>query len=492
MAGVAILDTRSPIKNTSLNTILGWFSEDKKTNVSIQTLFHQQGWFHRCVDLRAKSIQSMPWSITATGSDTVVWDSDAPELPEQLKVLDNLPGLLYLWEASLVTVGSAYTIKENEGRGISNLFYLSPTKVEPIKTPSRGVVGYKRNVNSGQETYDVEDMIAIHSLDPFIENGPGVSGATAGKKNVQVLRALDGFLANFLDKGAIKATILTVDGGENIHPDQVQNLRTKWNKMLGGWFNGGENEVFNSKVKPEVIGEGLSDLSDSDLTSEQREAVCAALGIPFSLVMSNAANFATAELDHVNYYMFTVVPQAKFLQRQLNRQLFSEMGYRFTFHPEQLEVMQRYELDKAQKVVQITGGPVLTMDEGRELLGYEPLGSREIVVDAREEDTQPRQLAAATEESADESAADVKGLLQSIQEQLEALKVQPVAVEAKWQSDTGKEQDITAWRRKISRNDRGVKFSPDHLSEYEAAIIRQRIDDGEELDAVFAPPFVGF
>ena len=490
MAGVALLDTRSPLKSTSLNTILSWFSEDKKTNVSIETLFHQQGWFHRCVDLRAKSIQSMPWSITKSGSDNIIWDSDSPDMPEELKVLDNLPGLLYLWEASLVTVGSAYTIKENDGRGLSNLFYLSPTKVKPIKTPARGVVGYKRMVNSGEEKYDAEDMIAIHSLDPFVENGPGVSGAVAGKKNIQVLRALDGFLASFMDKGAIKATILTVEGGENILPDQVQNLKEKWNKMLGGWFNGGKNEIFNSKVKPIVIGEGLSDLSDSDLTSEQREAVCASLGIPFSLVMSNASNFATAELDHINYYVFTVVPQAKFLQRKLNQQLFSEMGYRFTFHPEQLEVIQRYELDKAQKVVQITGGPVLTQDEGRELLGYKPLMAADIVVDARVEDDQPRQLAESTQ--GDGSQDDVKALLASIQEQLSTIKAEPVAVEAEWESDTGKEQDLSNWRKKIKAKGREAKFAPDHLSQYEAAIIRQRLDDGEELDAAFAPPFAGF
>jgi hypothetical protein len=46
---------------------------------------------------------------------------------------------------------------------------------------------------------------------------------------------------------------------------------------------------------------------------------------------------------------------------------------RFEFQPQKLEVFQASELQKAQAVAEVVGKPVLLVDEGRELLGYEPL-----------------------------------------------------------------------------------------------------------------------
>jgi len=509
MAGVKVLDTRNPLKATSLNTILSWFNQDKKTKADVTTLFHEQGWFHRCVDLRAKTIQNMPWSITTTGSDKPIWSSDDAQVPDELAFVEQLPRFLYMWEAALVTVGKAYTLKESDGQD-DGLHYFNPIKIEPVKTKERGIVAYKRQVNGEQEIYSAEDMIALFHPDPFVENGP--ASQQAGLQNARVLRALDGFLVSFLDKGLIKATILSVEGGEHAQPEQLEKLKKSWKKTLAGWFNGGDQHIFNSKIKPIPIGEGLNDLSDAKLTKDQREAVCAALGIPLSLMMGSAANFATAEQDHVNYYSFTAIPEAKFLMRELNKQLFSPAGYELTFHPERLEIIQRYELDKAAKVVQVVGAPVLTQDEGRELLGYQPLGASEIVIDAREEE--PAQISAGDEDMSQED--EQKAIEDIVRRVLEEQKPKEVVTDWKVAGGdllyavskgtggvvempvinhgiTSYDADLKNWRRKISKKDnRQVKFNPDHLSAYETAIIKQRLETDMPLDEVFDPPFVGF
>ncbi len=477
--------------------------------MSIPTLFRENGWFHRCVDLRAKSIQNMPWSITKSGSDNVLWDSDMPEVPKELQFASHLPRLLYMWESALVTVGKAYTLKESEGRSIDSLFYFNPLKVEPVKTSSEGIVAYKRTVNAGVETYPVEDIIALFHPDPFVENGPAAQSSAA--KNAQVLRALDGFLVSFLDKGLIKATILSVEGAENVQPDQLTKLKNAWKKTIAGWFNGGEQQIFNSKVTPHTVGEGLGDLNNNKLTQEQREALCRALGIPVSLMMSNAANYATAELDHINFYVFTVVPESKFLMRELNRQLFSMLGYKFCFHPERLEVIQRYELDKAAKVVQVVGGPVLTQDEGRALLGYEPLGSMDLVETTPKED-EPQQL---TEGDMGDEQKSIEAIVLRVLEERKPkeIKLEPqvtfdgsdllyaldkdsrgvIDVPVVNHGISSKELDIKNWKRRIKKKDnRKVRFEPEHLNEYEAAVIRERLDTDMPLDEVFREPFVGF
>lgn len=503
---IKVLDTRSPAVKTSFNQILSWFDEGKKTNVSVQTLFQENGWFWRCVDLRARSIQNMPWSITRSGSEVVVWDCDMPDIPEELAFAEMLPRFLYMWEASLVTVGKAYTLKESEGSSVDNLFYFNPLKVEPVKTAADGIVAYKRTVNSGTETYAAEDMLAMFSPSPFRENGPGAE--TAAKKNARVLRALDGFLESFLDKGLIKATILSVEGGEHVPEDQKRKLKDAWKKTIAGWFNGGEQHIFNSKVTPHTVGEGIKDLSSKELNRDQRIGVCTALGIPPALMIDNAANMNTADKQELQFYVSTVIPQAKFIMRELNKQLFSAMGYRFMFEPKKLEVMQQYELEKAQKVVALVGGPVLTLDEGRELLGMEALGrDQTVVMDAREEE--PRQLEAPEKEDepVDEQKAIeaiVKRVLaeqKPVEIRLDQVKIDGEELLYGLKEAHGKRSatesstniDIKNWKRRIKKKDnRKVRFEPDHLNDYETAVIRERLETDMPLEEVFSPPFVGF
>lgn len=527
MAGVLdmieLLNPSAPaFKSASINQVIArMLGDTKKTKATIQTLFHEQGWFWRAVDLRAKSIQNLPWHITRVGSEDPVWDCDDPGIPDELAFAKDLPRLLYLWEACLVTVQKAYTLKESEGRGVDGLFYFNPTKVEPVKDADRGIYQYKRMVNGSYEYYDAEDMLALFHADPFVEAGPGV--ATAAKKNVEVLRALEGFLHSFMDKGAIKATLLTVDGDFGGSGQEAEDARSRlkkaWNRFLSGWSNGGAAQIFSHKVTPHTIGDGLKDLSNGELTKQEREAICAALGIPMSLMMSNAANFATAEMDQVNYIKHTVEPEAKFIMRALNEQLFTPAGFRFVFEARKLEVLQRYELDKASKVQAVVGQPVLTVDEGRELLGYAPLtGSQDASQEDRDTSTQPEADEALTE--------DVKALVlefrefREFKETIQARKGfevpqsipvpsplpyvstvdlgyrdvsgLPLDLSDEQLKESVREYDLKAWQRKVKRKGRDVKFSPDHLNAFEAAVIRERLETDAPLDEVFKEPFINF
>ena len=136
MAGIVTYNPAA--KNISLNTIQSWFEQDRKTNVSVQTLFREQGWFRSCVEMRARSIQNMPWVITSTGSKDPIWSSEDAEVPENLQFVRNLPEMLYKFEASLVCTGRAYALKENAGSGISGLMYFHPLRCETLKSASIG------------------------------------------------------------------------------------------------------------------------------------------------------------------------------------------------------------------------------------------------------------------------------------------------------------------------------------------------------------------
>ena len=118
-----------------------------------------------------------------------------------------------------------------------------------------------------------------------------------------------------------------------------------------------------------VIGEGLSELTNNDLTKERREDIATALGVPHSLLFSNAATFATARQDTANFMQQTIIPEAQSIQQVLNAQLFKPMGYTFEFRPEELQSFQEEEVQRAQAFAFYTqtmppeiAGPILGID----------------------------------------------------------------------------------------------------------------------------------
>src|SRR5690606_19976468 len=133
-------------------------------------------------------------------------------------------------------------------------------------------------------------------------------------------------------------------------------------------------------LKPHVIGEGVKELSNADLTLEQRQAIASAFGVPWVLVMDDAANYATAVVHERGFLLRTVIPQAQVIEDALNAFL-GLYGLALRFEPERAETMQQYELEKAAQVVAVCGGPVLTRNEGRQMLGREPLDEFEAGTD---------------------------------------------------------------------------------------------------------------
>lgn len=383
MAGVRSLnytDATGQTKSLNLLDKEAWreifpeFYDGADRNPSLIQLYREQGFLRRAVDVRASALSDIPWSVTQQGGDDPVWTHDG-EVPEQLQAISDLQHVLFEIEASLTLLGRAYRLKEVRQGQEMGLRILPAQQMKPQKGRySSDVDHYKRTVNGDTEKHQPEDVVAVHYPDAFTDRPPTGPGRSA-KNDAEVLHALSRFLDSFLDRGLIKATILTVEGGA---PEKERNRLEKWwNRWFSGANKGGQQKVINSAVEPKTVGDGLSDLSDTEIVQQARQAISTALGVPHSVVMSDAANFATANADRLNFYQQTIIPDARLIESALNRQYFRERGFRFEFHPDRVEALQAYELEKAEAVQKVVGRPVLSVDEGRELLGYEPVGQDE-------------------------------------------------------------------------------------------------------------------
>ena len=243
----------------------------------------------RAVTLVSDAVGSMPFAIMR--GDTEI-DTSA-EYKNALGILPNLPAMLSLIETSILMWGAGYWfIGRNRGRRAKEIRYLAPSTIRPIIEPGEGLKGFTRVIGSNQIELAIDEVVYFWLPDPSIEVGPpSWSPVKSAIRAAGVLGSMDRFTTNFFDRGAIKATLLTVPA--TTRKADRETLRAWWRTVFGGVKNAFATEVINADdVKPVVIGEGIESLSNAELTREKREDIAVALGVPYSLLFPDAATFA--------------------------------------------------------------------------------------------------------------------------------------------------------------------------------------------------------
>lgn len=298
---------------------------------------------YRCVQVRASALAGLPWAVLR-GED-VVWESSDDEAPPALAFLAELPELLLRSEMALCLFGRGFWYKERNRVRVLGLRWLTPYYVTPIWHEVDGLIRFDRTVNGVMVPLAIDDVVYLR-LPGQHETLPDIPPSRAALAAAGVLKNVDQFAEHFFGRGAIKGTLLTVDG--NPAPQEKEKLKAWWQRFFAGVKSAWNTEVISAKVTPVTVGEGIQELSSTTLTAEKREDIATAIGVPHSLVLSNAATYATASADRLNLYDMTVIPQAKQLARQINRQLLEPLGYRLQFRPEEMSLYQADEQARSQ------------------------------------------------------------------------------------------------------------------------------------------------
>lgn len=432
------------IQPVDLAKILGGGSAADK--LTVRSAWTYQAWLRRCVDLRAQAFAGVPWQLRR--GETVVWDSEDETRPDDLDTLHNLPLLMYLAEAAQALEGRTYALITRRRGQFHGLQWWDPTSVTEAYDDRTGrLVGFERRHRVG-EPYRVDDVFHLYAPDPYTEIGPALGDGAAARVHADVLHSVATFADNYLDRGLIKAgMILTPPGTQKEERDRIESW---FERVWRGVKNAGNWKVFNSQGAEFVaIGEGLKDLSDKQLNEDQRVAVAAGLGVPYSLVAPDGDAYASKTADQRDLYLFKVLPSTRRFQAAVNRQVLEPLGLRIVFQPGRLDVFQELELAKAEKLMLLTGGKaIITQDEAREMLGKDPMPQEE---------------------------------------------EEPEAVPVEEEDMTGRAvEEVKAWRRKASTKGAGAPFETRHIPARVARVIRQRLADGEDLDAAFRPPWGPF
>lgn len=318
-----------------------------QTQRKVSTAFDTLGIMNRCVHVRGTTIQSLPWSIYK-GENTFI-SSDEVEFPEGFEWLEDLSSYLYLIESCMTLLNEAFILKipsVKNATGVKGFQWLQPDSMEPI-WGDNGITHFERRMPSGEiKKFSKEEILYIWRQDPFSETSPAVPPALAAWTSTNVLGNYDEFVRSFFARGAIKATILKV--GRGARPAERVRLKKFWQRMMSGVANAWTTEVVSNDVEPVIIGEGVSDLDNAALYDARKRDIATTMGVPHSILFSNAATYSTAEVEERAFYTYTIIPESTNIAQQLNNKVFRELGLRFAFEWPRLNIFQSSAKERAE------------------------------------------------------------------------------------------------------------------------------------------------
>lgn len=320
--------------------------QEQQAAADMLACYQSVPWLFRAVQMRCDAVSKMPFRITKKGSTSKDAFDDSANYQNKLGFLPNPTRLFWLIEAASSFWGSAYLWRSYNERRVLGLRYLLPPTITPEIDEDQGLTGFTRYLNGQPKHSTTADIVYLWRPDPFVEIGPPLSSpVSAALSAANVLLNVDLFAAAFFQRGAIKATLLTVEG--NPPKTEREALKTWWERVIGGIRNAFSTEVVSANVTPVQIGEGINDLANTTLTDEKRSEIAVALGVPQSVIHSGSATGlgggGVARQDDKHFYDKTVVPECGWMQADLNEQVFHPQGYHMEFTPEVLEIYQAEE-----------------------------------------------------------------------------------------------------------------------------------------------------
>lgn len=299
----------------------------------------------RAVNLTADAVASMPFALVdaASGEDYDVsekWENKVGFMP-------NPSELLRLWRMSLFMTNAAYGFMEGN-RVVKNLRYIVPSTITPIVNSEDGLTGFKRTVGTSSQDYTLKDrrIFWMWRRDYSTELLPSkYTEFKACMAAAGIMYLSDYYIQNFFQRGGIKPSMLMVKGVPNAQ--EREKIESIWDKVIHGWSKY-LGKIFNADaIEVKTIGEGIENLKDSSLREDQLESIALAAGMPLSLLVSNSANYATAETEYTAWFRNSIVPWSGFMADVMNDVLFTPMGLRFEFRYEMSEEGQEEEVKRS-------------------------------------------------------------------------------------------------------------------------------------------------
>ena len=363
---------------SSWRNLLGLDTDSNKlaTEQELFNIYALCPWIYRAVEIRQNAITNVPLGLYKIGGS-----DDLSSQPSYDTLMRQVSDLLGLFEASTCLYGASYAIIEKNQFGRNPTpRWLSPSTLQVFYDELTGIKYVHRQLQTISMNIELDQLLYVWLPNYSSELGPGIAPAQAAFRNAKILINQDKYLDRYFDNGAVRPTLLLYAGnvaGAEKNPrsnPELTLIQRIWNRLVKG---SDLSNVLPDNITPHAVGDPAKDTTSKEIVENQRESVGTGFGIPHSIMMSNAANYATSQQDWYNLYDQTIVPAARRHIAAFNAMWLAPLGLELRIEPQRLEAYQYVQLQTATAINSLVEEPILDVNEGREMIGYEPRPEKE-------------------------------------------------------------------------------------------------------------------
>lgn len=342
---------------------------------------------HRCVKLIAQNAASPPWLLYGKG-DQEIEEHPLLDLLRKPNPTNGGAALFEAFYAYLAIAGNTYLeFVSSAGKQKAELWSLRPDRMQIIPGPYGMPQAYRYEVNGRQVDWQVDPRTGMSPVLHVKEFHPindwyGLSPVEPAAYGVDRYNAASAHNKALLDNGARPSGALifepvkgAADEPAKAAPEEViAAAKEEMEERHGGPKNAGRPFVFGGNVKWEEMGVNAKDGDFVALSEAAARDICTAMGVPHVLIVPGEATYNNIRDMKLDLWESRILPLIDKTLDALNTWLVPQFGdgMRLTIDYDDVQALEPRRESKRQSTVELFDKGLLTRDEAREALQYDP------------------------------------------------------------------------------------------------------------------------
>lgn len=340
-----------------------------------------RGWVYIAVKAIAQEVAKIELVLYKKrgGKVEIVPEHELLDLLDRVNPFATKADFLEATQAYIELVGESFWWKYKVNGKTKQIWILRPDFVEILPPAKEGdyIGGYKYKV-VGMKTpnlYPVDEVVHFKEFNP--ENpyrGKGPLQAAAYAYDTDLFASK--WNRNFFYNNAMPSTILTTE--QNVKEKDIRRIQAEWDNKFGGVNKAHKMAILTGGLKlDDVLKQSIKDMDFLNSRKFSRDEIFTIFQVPKTIVsITEDVNRANAREGKAVWIENVIKPKMSKLVAFLNEFLVPEWGeeYYLGYKDPSPE-----SVDMNIKLIEV-GKDILTINEKRELIDYDPVDGGDVLV----------------------------------------------------------------------------------------------------------------
>jgi len=331
---------------------------------------------YRCINEITTAIANLDIEVYKNGKE--VEDHYLDKMLERPNPTEGYDDFIKGVFTDFLSTGEMFISGVKIGGKTKELWRQSPVHMTVIGSET-GMVGKYVFKNAGKEiTFPVDQLTGESEL--FFKKMPNPLNYWRGQSPLQAAAlAVDSHNAgmiwnnSLLENSARPSGIIELTGTPS--SETVGRFRELFKKRIQGKKNAGEIPMLIEGAKWVPTDTNPRDMDFISTLKETTKYIASTYGVPLPLVDNDSASYNNIEQAKERFYTDTVIPLFNSFLRDLNNWLRKELaGAEFCINMDSIPALEKMRQIKFDRMLSGVEKGVISIDEARQELGYEPIG----------------------------------------------------------------------------------------------------------------------